>query len=346
MIQDFIIFSFLIPFANTIYETIADFLKQLIWSSVELEARDEFLQQITDIFGKYFDNYKSDNYSLDFVSGWCFYDGLPFYLNHFVRENKCYNGIRIGTFRCFRSYLFKCIKQIKNECDKNKVYVSINDTWYYVDNIFRSFDNIFIDPHMKADLLNDIDRFKNNKKIYEINGIKWKRTYLFYGKPGTGKTSTIIAIATYLNLNIYYFNRSTLIEDTNFIHAILNINKPAILVFEDLESILKTVETNNNYAELLNFLDGMLTPNHIIIVTSNNPEQIDKTILRSGRIDKILYFDLPSKEIINDMLKYYKVTEDVEKFIGKSQAEIINIIWPKIITEKEKNIIKHLHNQK
>ena len=47
-------------------------------------------------------------------------------------------------------------------------------------------------------IIKRIDFFVNNKPWYESRGIPYQLGFLFYGPPGSGKTSAILAIATQL----------------------------------------------------------------------------------------------------------------------------------------------------
>lgn len=64
---------------------------------------------------------------------------------------------------------------------------------------FKTFDNMFFEA--KAAIIKRLDAFRN-KNMYERLGIPDSLGMLFYGEPGTGKTSAIKAIANYMNMNI------------------------------------------------------------------------------------------------------------------------------------------------
>lgn len=64
----------------------------------------------------------------------------------------------------------------------------------------KTFDNLFFEG--KEALLTKLDFFLNNKNTYHTLGIPYTMGLLFHGEPGTGKTSTIKAIANYTNRHI------------------------------------------------------------------------------------------------------------------------------------------------
>ena len=64
----------------------------------------------------------------------------------------------------------------------------------------KTFDNLFFEG--KETLITKLDFFLNNKNTYHTLGIPYTMGLLFHGEPGTGKTSTIKAIANYTNRHI------------------------------------------------------------------------------------------------------------------------------------------------
>lgn len=66
-----------------------------------------------------------------------------------------------------------------------------------------TFGTLAMDMEMKKMVMDDLDRFVERKNFYRKVGKAWKRGYLLFGPPGTGKSSLIAAMANYLNFDIY-----------------------------------------------------------------------------------------------------------------------------------------------
>jgi SpoVK/Ycf46/Vps4 family AAA+-type ATPase len=119
----------------------------------------------------------------------------------------------------------------------------------------------------------------------------------------------------------------------------LNILKKSVL--SDSKSTVSTIDselfnlidnnnTNNNLSYFLNILDGLQEcPGRIIIMTTNKPEELDKALIRPGRIDYVINFTKASiSDIVNTLQFYWETNEKIllnstinQKY---SHAEIIN----------------------
>lgn len=102
----------------------------------------------------------------------------------------------------------------------------------------------------------------------------------------------------------------------------------------DKEMITKLIDDsdnnyNNNLSYFLNILDGIQECyGRIIIMTTNKPEQLDKALVRPGRIDFNINFNKASVEDIKNMLEFYwqKPVEELSSDLNEvySHAHITN----------------------
>lgn len=192
----------------------------------------------------------------------------------------------------------------------------------------RCLSSIVLDPKLMSTLKKDLDDFtsEDTSEWYKKHSIPFKRGYLFYGKPGTGKTSTISAIATFLKRKIYKLNLvAPGLCDNTLMEAVNTVKENSILVMEDIDSLFgvhrdKHENFSTTFSGLLNVIDGLGDPKgHIFIMTTNYHEKIDPALKRKGRIDLELEFNCCCKENSRLMfLKFYPGCEDeAEEFSSK-----------------------------
>lgn len=169
-------------------------------------------------------------------------------------------------------------------------------------------------------------------------GIRHKGGIMLSGEPGCGKTSTIMAIATYLGKDIYYMDLGKIKTNNELklcIDAIKSNNNGAVIIFEDIDCMTNICFENVNVIDnnikndalslsfLLNVLDGTLSPEDVIfIMTTNHIEKIDPALIRPGRMDlsieikkccryqlQQIYQDIYDKELRKDILVKFKEHE-------------------------------------
>jgi ATP-dependent 26S proteasome regulatory subunit len=131
--------------------------------------------------------------------------------------------------------------------------------------------------------------------------------------PGCGKTSTVIAAATYLQKDIYYLNLNGVKTNEDlgmlFDYVVKETTTSGIIVMEDIDAMTQVVHKReedgnknqrastaaelieNNESALtleyfLNILQGTLTrDNSVFIATTNHLEVLDPAFYRAGRFD-------------------------------------------------------------
>jgi hypothetical protein len=98
--------------------------------------------------------------------------------------------------------------------------------------------NSLIFPERVRKLIHEIKLWRNNRDWYRGRGIPWKRGWLLYGVPGTGKTALARAFAEDLNMPIYVFNLAQM-SNHELMKAWtdMQVNVPCIALIEDIDNV-------------------------------------------------------------------------------------------------------------
>lgn len=119
--------------------------------------------------------------------------------------------------------------------------ISINE----IRTFCKPIDTLYLRKEDKTVLKNTLQNYRNND-IFERFGIPRKLGILAHGIPGTGKTSTILSIATYLNLDIYYVRLNevkTCKELKKLFDKVSKENtKNGMIVLEDIDAMIDIVK--------------------------------------------------------------------------------------------------------
>lgn len=177
----------------------------------------------------------------------------------------------------------------------------------------RGLDSVALDEKNEVLLNKELEMFINDKEFYERVGMPYRRGILLYGKPGTGKTSLINAIASHLTRDIYFLNLKKIKDDNELSTLFSSVPSNQMIVLEDVDT-QSSVLLKRNYKPLLNFkkknknketnlkenidygdfslstflncLDGhILSEGILIIMTTNHVECLDPACIRPGRMD-------------------------------------------------------------
>ncbi len=139
--------------------------------------------------------------------------------------------------------------------------------------------------HYNADLANFHKSNLKNLKSQEKSGL-----YLFYGLPGTGKSTYIRYLIRSINKEVIFIPPGLAgIFDSPAITKFLMANRNTVFVIEDAEDLLvsRDLTKNSSVSMLLNLTDGLLgeTLGIQIIATFNTDlNNIDKALMRKGRL--------------------------------------------------------------
>ncbi len=215
----------------------------------------------------------------------------------------------------------------------------------------RPLNTIALSQKDKDFLIKDISSFLDSKQSYRSKGISYKRNYLFYGTPGTGKTSLVWALASYFGFKICIVNLETM-GSFNDLQRILACNKNTIFLIEDIDAAGVDVHErclsksrgnsggegsivyNSNDSDsrlslsnLLNIFDGINTPESLIcFFTTNHIDKLDRAFLRDGRMDiKLELKDIDKRCLIDNMAKNILEQEQCE-ILEKELRDDIRIL--------------------
>ncbi|XP_057530455.1 AAA-ATPase At5g17760-like [Amaranthus tricolor] len=181
-----------------------------------------------------------------------------------------------------------------------------------------TFEALAMEPGVKKEIMDDLERFIGRKEFYKKVGRAWKRGYLLYGPPGTGKSSLIAAMANHLKFDIYDLQLSSVINDSALRRLLLFTTNKSILVIEDIDCSLRLADrqlnvSNDHEADinsqislsgLLNFIDGLWSScgdERIFIFTTNHKDKLDPALLRPGRMDMHIhmsYLTMPAFRVL------------------------------------------------
>lgn len=164
----------------------------------------------------------------------------------------------------------------------------------------RDINSVILRKDIKDSLIDNLTYFYNNKDWYSHRGLAYKQTYLLHGKPGTGKTSIIKALASHFNKSICTIDLSSM-SNKSFEKAVSAVPKNSILLIEDFDSCnaVHNREDDSNESDMfnnepltlskiLNVLDGVVSlDGTIVFLTTNHLEKIDAAMVRKGRVDYI-----------------------------------------------------------
>ncbi|KAF4569632.1 hypothetical protein EYR40_008610 [Pleurotus pulmonarius] len=179
----------------------------------------------------------------------------------------------------------------------------------------RPLHSIVLEPGVKELLVDDARDFLDNKSWYVDRGIPFRRGYLLYGAPGSGKTSTIHSIAGELGLDVYIISLSRAgLDDSSLSELVSDLPERCIALMEDIDAafhhgINREAKTNVgdtnrrdfsssrlSLSGLLNALDGVgAQEGRILYATTNKYLNLDPALCRPGRMDIHVEFRLASK---------------------------------------------------
>jgi len=256
---------------------------------------------------------------------------------------------RYKKFKMKRYYYFN------NMTAKHIRSIDYNDKGYTnYDLDTKAFKSIIISDEIYNEINTIIKSFYSMEKYYSEHELIHKIGILLYGKPGTGKTSIIKAIATETKsllvnfsvggdiktqINSFYENLSRGFTFNRF-----------IITFEDIDYMFRNRENVSNQKErekiniIMNFIDGLNSPNFkdysfIFIATTNKINELDSALIREGRFD----LKIEIGDFTEELAKKYCDMMDTDYSIIYNEDGTLNLnpayLQSRVLKEKMKIIL-------
>ena len=214
------------------------------------------------------------------------------------------------------------------------------------------FSDVIGHDEVIDDLKFIVSLLKNPNKGSDL-GAEVPRGILFSGEPGTGKTLLAKAVAGESDVPFIYMNASNFIElyvgtGAKRVRELFNIarkHEPCIIFIDEIDAIGSSRGSNRSNSEndqtinaLLQEMDGFKDKGNIfVIAATNNPDTLDKALVRAGRFDRQIVIRPPKdwtvrKQLFDFYLKDCKLSDDVntetlsKQLVGFTGADINAVV--------------------
>jgi DNA polymerase III delta prime subunit len=162
----------------------------------------------------------------------------------------------------------------------------------------RRPETVVLPGATSAELLGDLAQFAEDAEWYASHCIPYKRTYLFHGPPGTGKSSMIGVMAAEAGRCLCYLQPSALDDDEALRCAVASAPERSIVVLEDIDRLFQedgkvaAAATGVTMAGILDAMDGACSgvDGHVFVITTNHLKRLDPALVRPGRVDVCVMF--------------------------------------------------------
>lgn len=221
--------------------------------------------------------------------------------------------------------------------DAGKVDVFMyNGSWYLASQIRgRPLNSVFLPSGLGERLLEDARNFLASRDWYVKRGVPWRRSYLFLGSPGGGKTTTAQMLAHELGMSISVINVNSFCSDSGFMLALAMIPRGHILLIEDVDALWvekrKGESISISFSAFLNAIDGVCSrEGRITIMTTNHLERLDPALTRPGRADLKIEFGPATEEQVAAAHACFfpgrEIGSFVDTYAGQSMAAVQNAL--------------------
>ncbi|GAA5845971.1 hypothetical protein JCM3766R1_001323 [Sporobolomyces carnicolor] len=167
--------------------------------------------------------------------------------------------------------------------------------------------------------------------VFKMLGLNAPCGVLLWGPPGCGKTLLAKAVANESRANFISVKGPELLNKyvgeseraVRQVFARARASSPCIIFFDELDAMVPRRDDSLSESSarivntLLTELDGLESRKQVFVIgATNRPDILDPAMVRPGRLDKLLYVDLPSPaertEVLKALTKKTPLSADVD----------------------------------
>ncbi|KAG8824398.1 hypothetical protein FRC17_009126 [Serendipita sp. 399] len=176
--------------------------------------------------------------------------------------------------------------------------------------------------------------------LFKSVGIDAPSGVLLWGPPGCGKTLLAKAVANESRANFISVKGPELLnkyvgESERAVRQVFSrarASSPCIIFFDELDALVPRRDDSLSESSarvvntLLTELDGLDSRKGVhVIAATNRPDMIDPAMCRPGRLDKLLYVDLPNGreriDIFKALSRKVPVRDDMSKILTMIESD-------------------------
>lgn len=183
----------------------------------------------------------------------------------------------------------------------------------------RGFEDIAGMHDLKDMLQKKVIFILQNKELAEEYKLTPPNGMLLYGPPGCGKTFFAEKFAEQTGFSFILIKSSDLAsvyvhgsqEKIGKLFKVAEENAPTVLCFDEFDAFVPNRSApgssfvSGEVNEFLSQLNNCSKRGIFVVATTNRPDMIDPAVLRTGRLDKLVYVPMPDHEARREMFALY-----------------------------------------